>query len=168
MSSPDDSTTKHTDVRPNQALLVRRPKDLEWFIDVVEQAKAKVATVTAGHFDLGTPTGRATARTVTAWANFESEHKAERIRRKLDELAAAGKVTNGGPRPFGFLPDRVSIDEAEAKLIREVASGAPLRAVTRRWNEAGVTTSTGGPWTGPGAALDADEWAHRRAQGAPP
>ena len=131
--------------------LVRRPKDLERFIEVVERARAKVATVTAGHFDLGTPTGRATARTVTAWANFESEHKSERIRRKLDELAAAGKVTNGGPRPFGFLLDRVTLDEAEAALIREaardVAAGAPLRAVTRRWNDAGVKTSTGRSWT---------------------
>src|SRR5262245_50374036 len=70
--------------------LHRSPKELETFIDVVAAAKAKVVTVTAGAYDLATPSGRMTARVVGAVARHESEHKSERIRRKHRELAEHG------------------------------------------------------------------------------
>lgn len=130
--------------------LHRSPIELETFIDVIEQAKVKVATVEAGNYDLSTPTGRMTARVVGAVARHESEHKASRLRSKHAELARAGKSAGGG-KAFGFEPDRVTIRESEAALIREAAQavldGASLRAVCRSWEKAGAVTQKGGPWS---------------------
>ena len=130
--------------------LHRSPVELEGFIELVEATGAKVGTVKAGEYDLSTPTGRMSARIVGAVAKHESEHKAERIRRKHDELAAAGEGKGGGTRPFGFNADRVSINEAEAELVREAArrvlAGETVRGICSDWTARGVATVTGGTW----------------------
>ena len=60
--------------------LHRSPRELESFIDLVESHGTAVQTVTAGAYDLTTPTGRMQARIVGNVARFESEHKSERLR----------------------------------------------------------------------------------------
>jgi site-specific DNA recombinase len=95
--------------------LHRTPLELEEFIDICETKGLAVETVKAGPIDLSTPAGRAIARTLCAWARYESEHKAERIRRKALELAQAGKRSGGGSRPYGYLEDRLTIREDEAE-----------------------------------------------------
>lgn len=130
--------------------LHRSPIELERFIGVVEHANARVATVTAGAVDLGTPSGRAIARTLGAWARFESEHKAERIARKHRERAEAGLPIGGGTRPFGYEPGGMVIRQAEAQLITDAATriiaGDTLRSICREWNERGITSVTGRTW----------------------
>lgn len=79
--------------------LHRSPLKLEEFISLVEATGCRVETVQAVSFDLSTPTGRAVARTVGAWARFESEHKAERLRRKHLELALNGKYAGSRTCP---------------------------------------------------------------------
>src|SRR5215213_8004225 len=44
----------------------------------LEDDRVDVVAVKAGPVDLSTPAGRAVARTLGAWARYESEHKAER------------------------------------------------------------------------------------------
>lgn len=61
--------------------LHRSPRELEEFIDICERAGVAVETVKAGPVDCSTWAGRAVVRTLRAWARYESEHKAERIRR---------------------------------------------------------------------------------------
>jgi len=130
--------------------LHRSPRELEEFITVVEQTRAEVATVTAGDIDLSTPTGRMHARIVGAVARHESEHKAERIRRKVEELAMAGAVGGGGTRPFGYREDRVTLHPAEAELVREAArrvlAGEGIGTVLADWSRRGIPTVTGKPW----------------------
>lgn len=130
--------------------LHRSPRELEGFIDVVEARGIAVETVTAGAIDLGTPSGRAVARTLGAWGRYESEHKAERIRRKHEELAAAGIPIRGGTRPFGLTVDWSAPVPAEAALIREAAArvlaGSSLRSICADWNARGIVTATGGRW----------------------
>ncbi|MCI0345339.1 MAG: recombinase family protein, partial [Chloroflexi bacterium] len=130
--------------------LHRSPKELERFIDLVEATRTKVRTVTAGTYDLTTPSGRMQARIVGATARYESEHKSERLRSKHRELAQAGKVAGGGTRPFGYKPDRLRLDRGEAKLVREavdrIVAGEPLRSVVRDWTARDVRTVTGRPW----------------------
>lgn len=130
--------------------LHRAPAELEEFIRVCDTRGVEVRTVKAGELDLGTASGRMVARILGDVARHESEHKAERIRRKHLELAEAGKVVGGGSRPFGFEPDRRTLRESEAELIREAArrvlSGDSLRGICADWNRRGVVTSTGGPW----------------------
>jgi len=108
--------------------LHRQQRELEDFIELVDQAAIPVQTVTAGIFNLSDASGRMTARILGAVARQESEHKAERQRAKHDELAAQGSPS-GGTRPFGLTevkdgPDGRSYREEvpeEADAIREAA-----------------------------------------------
>jgi DNA invertase Pin-like site-specific DNA recombinase len=131
--------------------LHRSPVELEHFITVVETAKAKVATVTAGTYDLSTPSGRMVARTLGNAARYESEHKAERIRRKHREIAEAGRRPGGGNRQFGYTADGTELVADEADLIRQAArrvlDGETVRGVCADWNRRGVPTVTGRSWT---------------------
>jgi site-specific DNA recombinase len=130
--------------------LHRRPTELETFIDLCETKSVAVQTVRAGEVDLGTPSGRAVARTVGAWARHEVEHSIARQRRAKAQAAAAGKF-RGGRRPFGYEADGVTVRPDEAKIVQEVTQrvlvGESLNAVTRDLNDRGITTSTGRPWT---------------------
>ncbi|HEY0697927.1 MAG TPA: recombinase family protein [Micromonospora sp.] len=105
-------------------------------------------TVQAGAVDLTTPSGRMVARMLGATARYESEHKAARIRRKLAENAAAGK-----PHVYGWEPDRLTIRETEAAVIRDAArrilAGEPLRSIFRDLNARGLYNASGNPWTHP-------------------
>lgn len=148
--------------------LHRTPRELEDFIDLIEETGAPIRTVEAGPIDLTTPSGRAVARTLCAWARFESEHKSRRIREKVKEHAEAGAIYGGGPRPFGY--DRIydgagqrrkilrdEINPVEAAVIRECAQrvlgGATIRSVTNWLNKQGIKTSTGRPWSKQGLRL---------------
>ncbi|MFG1847804.1 recombinase family protein [Micromonospora carbonacea] len=142
--------------------LHRTPRELEDFIDLVEETAAPVRTVEAGPIDLTTPSGRAVARTLCAWARFESEHKSQRVRDKVREQAEAGAIYGGGPRPYGYTrvydgegPRRKivrdEINPEEAAIVRECArrllSGDTVRSVVRWLNGDGIKTSTGRPWS---------------------
>jgi site-specific DNA recombinase len=131
--------------------LHRSPRELEGFIDLCERRSLAVQTVSAGPLDLATPSGRMVARQLGAVARYESEHKAERQRRKARELAEAGKFGGGGTRGYGYSLDRRTIEPAEAAIIREAAerllAGEPLRGVARDLNVRVVATVTGTTWS---------------------
>lgn len=141
--------------------LHRSPRELEDFIDIIEASGADVATVTAGSWDLSTPDGRFMARIVGGVARKESEDKSRRLRRKHDEIAAAGRVHGGGMRPFGYrrVYDQVGkivgldIDPGEALIVREMMTrflaGEQLRTIATDLDARGIPTSQGGRWTGP-------------------
>jgi DNA invertase Pin-like site-specific DNA recombinase len=128
--------------------LHRSPRELEEFIEICETHKVRVETVRAGELDLKTPAGRAVARTLGAWARYESEHKSERIRRKMVEIAQSGRPHAGGSRCFGYARDGLSIIPEEATVVREAAervlAGESLRAVCNDLNRRGVRTTVGG------------------------
>lgn len=142
--------------------LHRTPRELEDFIDLVEQTGAEIQTVKAGYIDLSTASGRMTARVHCAVARHESEHKSERIRRKTEELAAAGTIYGGGPRPFGYNriyagegPGRKilrdEINPVEAEIVREctrrLLAGDRLRSVVKWLNDSNIKSSTGRRWS---------------------
>jgi site-specific DNA recombinase len=130
--------------------LYRSPRDLEELIDLIETSGASIQTVTAGDLNLATPTGRVFARTVGAFARYESEHKAERIRRQQEQLALTGRPSGGGTRPFGYERDQVTIVSSEAAVIREmkdrILAGDSLRSLATDLNLRGCRTSTGREW----------------------
>lgn len=132
--------------------LHRSPRELEDYVDVCDRRGVMTRTVRAGELDLSTPSGRAVARTVGAWARFESEHKSDRIRRKHEESAQAGRWRGGG-RPFGWtvLDDGTAVlNETEAAVVRDAAAvilaGGSIGSVVSDLNARGITTSTGRPW----------------------
>jgi site-specific DNA recombinase len=130
--------------------LHRHPRELEDFIDLCQRFGTRLATVT-GDTDLSTHDGQLIARIQGAVAKSESDAKSRRIRRKHAELAAAGRVSGGGTRPFGFEADRRTIHPAEAAVIRQccaaVLAGDSLRAVCNDLNGRGVATVTGKQWS---------------------
>jgi DNA invertase Pin-like site-specific DNA recombinase len=131
--------------------LHRSPKELETFIDLIDATGVSVHSVTAGDFDLSTAEGRMLARITGSVARHESERKSERVRRAKQQEAAEGRF-HGGGRPFGFLNDGVTLDPAEAELIRQAARkvvrGGSCRSIANGWNAAGILTPRGGRWVG--------------------
>lgn len=137
-------TAWHTD------RLHRTPRELESYIDLAERRGVVTHSVKAGPLDLANPSGRAVARTLCAWARFESEHKGERVRAARRQAAEQGRW-QGGCRPFGFEADGTTIRPAEAAAIAQateaIVSGASLRSVVRDLNEAGHRTAWDRQWT---------------------
>ncbi|MDQ6728939.1 MAG: recombinase family protein [Actinomycetota bacterium] len=132
--------------------LHRSPRELEEYVDLCERRKIVTQTCKAGELDLATPSGRAVARTLGAWARFEVEHKSERTKRAQLQAAQAGRWL-GGARPFGWtLRDKGSavLNRSEAREVRNAATallaGASVGSIVADLNRRGVTTSTGRPW----------------------
>ena len=138
--------------------LHRQQRELEDFIDLVDASRVPVVTVTAGVFDLGTASGRMTARILGAVARQESEHKAERQRAKHAELAAEG-APSGGSRPFGLSEVKRDAngrsyreevpEEAEAicQAARDLLEGVSVRSICRRWEAQGLRGTRGRPFS---------------------
>ena len=130
--------------------LHRHPRELEDFIDLCQRTGTKIATV-SGDLDLSTHEGQLLARITGAVARKESDDKSRRIRRKHEELAAAGKVSGGGSRPYGYDADKRTVRADEAEVIRDCArrmiAGDSLRSVCTDLNERRIATATGKLWT---------------------
>jgi site-specific DNA recombinase len=131
-----------------------------------------VETPAGGIYDLSTASGRKRFRDDASDAEFEVDHSRERIMAQKDEAAGAG-LWLGGRRPFGWETEPDPVDEegnprldedgdplngvlrlvpAEADALRkahdDVLAGVTLAAVARQWNQAGLTGTSGGKWTG--------------------
>jgi site-specific DNA recombinase len=130
--------------------LTRHPRELEAFIDLCDELRVELGCVT-GDVDLGTHIGRLTARMLGGLARYESDHKSERIRRKHEQIAASGRVSGGGSRPYGYEADKVTVRASEAAIVRECANrllaGEPVRSIARDLNERGVTSASGRSWS---------------------
>lgn len=138
--------TWHTD------RLHRSPRELESYIDASEQNGIVTHTVKAGEIDLSTPSGRAVARTLGAWARYESEHKSERIVRKKQQLAQDGAFS-GGPVPFGWriIDGSPVIEDPEATEIRNAVqgflAGRSIGFIVKDLNNRSIPTRRGQKWT---------------------
>ena len=130
--------------------LHRQPRELEAFFDITDAAGLTNLATVEGDINLGSHDGRFHARILGAVARKSSDDASRRIRRKFEERAAAGLPSPGGTRPFGYRPDRVTVDPVEAALVREAArrilAGESLLAVCRDWNARSIPTVTGKRW----------------------
>lgn len=130
--------------------LIRQPRELEDYIDLVEKHGILTHTVRAGEFDLATSSGRMVARMLGAAAAHEVEHMSERACAAKDRAVREGTLT-GSRRPFGFEPGGRTIRATEAAEVVTMATavlgGASVRSVVRDLNHRGVRTATGAPWT---------------------
>jgi site-specific DNA recombinase len=131
--------------------LHRQPRELEAFFDVVDAAGLTALASVEGDINLASHDGRFHARILGAVARKSSDDASRRIKRKNEERAAAGLPTGGGTRPFGYRPDRVTVDPAEAVLVREavarVLAGDTVRAIATDWNARHIATAAGNDWT---------------------
>lgn len=128
---------------------VRDPRDLEDLIDVVEQHRIPVESVT-GSLRLANDADITMARVMVAVANKASRDTARRVARARLRAAEAGRP-GGGKRMFGFERDGVTIrpDEAEeiASASRRILEGISVREITLDLRRRSVPTVEGGPWT---------------------
>jgi len=129
--------------------LTRRPVENETVITLAESYGIALATA-AGEIDLATAGGRLQFRLLGNVAAHESELKSERVRRKCAQMAQAGE-DHGGIRSFGRDTDRSSLHPVEAALLAtaaaDVLAGRSLAAVCHDWNDQGITTTRGQPWS---------------------
>lgn len=130
--------------------LHRRPIELEEFVNACTEAGLSDLATVHGDLNLGNGDGLLIARLMAAVAANESDAKSRRSKRKMLELAQAGKPSGGGPRPFGFRPDKVTVDEAEAAVIRDLATrllaGEPLVSLTQWLQDNEIRTVMGKEW----------------------
>jgi len=131
--------------------LHRLPRELEAFFEVCDRAGLTRMATVSGDVDLATNDGRLMARIMGAVAKKSSDDTSRRIRRRNDDRAAEG--VPHGARAFGYRADGITIDRAEAKLLRQAAkdvlAGDSLNSIARRWNEMGVLTpQRARPWNG--------------------
>jgi site-specific DNA recombinase len=131
--------------------LHRQPSELESFIELCTRLRLTYVASVSGDIDLTTSDGQFQARILGAVAKKESDDKSRRIRRKHEELAASGKVSGGGSRPYGYEDDKLTLRPAEAAVIAECAkrllAGEPVRSIAADLTARGVPTSTGGKWS---------------------
>jgi DNA invertase Pin-like site-specific DNA recombinase len=129
-----------------QDRLLRVTKDLERVLDT----GMTVYQVNAGSLDLASAQGRAVARTVTAWATYEVEQKADRQKLKNAASAAKGEhYWREGIRPFGHNMDGTLHPEEAPALkhaIERIINGAAVTTACRELNETGLKTNRGKDW----------------------
>lgn len=131
--------------------LTRRPIELEQFLEVASHAKVRhVRFVTGGPTGISDGDGLMVVRVLSAVAANESASKSRRVKRKLDEVAAAGLPHGGSNRPFGYEDDRITIRPDEAEALRTVAArylaGESLRSLCRWLDSEGIRTVKGRDW----------------------
>ncbi|MCA1706708.1 MAG: recombinase family protein [Actinobacteria bacterium] len=139
--------------------LHRRPKELEEFFEICDQAALKHMASVSGDIDLSTDDGRFHARILGAVARKESDDKSRRIKRKHVELARDGQHLGGVGVPLGYSYDpdtkELAIVPKEAEVVRLVfdrfLQGWGLRQIAREVEERGVIGKRGRTrWTGTG------------------
>lgn len=146
----------------HQSRLWRNRVERATGIGKLADARVSIAATDGPDLDLSTATGRGLAGIIGEYDTMESEIKSERVRWKVQQLAAAGKIANGGARPFGYIRVyqgegprrsilREEINEPEAAIIRECAdrvlAGHSLRSIVVDLNQRGIRTSLGNRWT---------------------
>ena len=132
--------------------LLRRPKDFEALWDRLQARGASLVTVADGIDSTLPIVGELVPRLLVTFAKLESQNISVRIKRKAEEVAAAGRHWGGGRRPFGLTADWSEIVEDEAREIRAAAEAIIVGSASRYsvacdWNARGVRTSLGHLWT---------------------
>ena len=132
--------------------LLRRPRDFEELWDRLEAHGASLATVADGIDSTQPIVGELIPRLLTMFAKLESQNISVREKRKHEEIAAAGRRSGGGRRPFGLTADWTEIVKHEAQAIRAAAEAITIGSASRYsvaldWNAQGIRTSSGGLWT---------------------
>ena len=132
--------------------LLRRPRDFEALWDRLEAHGASLATVADGIDSTVPIVGELVPRLLTTFAKLESQNLSVRAKRKHEEIAAAGRRSGGGRRPFGLTADWTAVVEHEAQEIRDAAEAIIVGSASRYsvavdWNARGIRTSCGNLWT---------------------
>lgn len=86
------------------------------------------------------------------YADRESQKMSQRQRSRSAQVRAAGRAWNPGRRAFGLLSgDQSKLDPAEhaaiTQAVADIERGKALSVIARQWNDDGILTATGKPWS---------------------
>lgn len=128
--------------------LVRRISAIWRVIDACEAANVRLVSV-HDQIDTSSPMGKAVVGVLAAAGEQESANISLRVRRKHDDLAAAG-LPSGHRRAFGYEIDAMTIVESEAATIREardrILAGESMTSICSDWNARGVMPTMAPAW----------------------
>jgi site-specific DNA recombinase len=124
--------------------MTRLYRRIEELLELLRLAEAtplqRIQTTDGSAYLLSTADGVHSAIASVNNAVLESRRISDRTRRKKKARAAEGRF-NGGPRPFAYEADGVTVRESEAKVVRwcyeRLLAGDSLRTLVRTLNEEG-------------------------------
>lgn len=129
--------------------ITRKPREREDLIELAEECTIRFEYLRSPSLDLNTANGRMVARMLAAADANEAEQTAERVARSKLQAAQQGK-DSGGPRPYAYEEDRVTIRESEAATVKgcvaRIIAGESQTAIVRNLNQRGIPSATGGRW----------------------
>lgn len=127
--------------------LYRRAEDLARFLAALTSSPGRIHLDQEGVRDPYSQEGLMQAVRSLNAAVTETRVRSRRLTNWHWARAVEG-VPHSGPRPFGWLEDRISLHPEEAELVAraigERVSGKAVRAIARDWCELGVTGTRGG------------------------
>ena len=132
--------------------LVRRPRDLEDLIDIVEYVKRPVLGATGGHMNLINDSDRHMARIMCVMALKSSEDTSRRVARM--HLASAQNGQIQGRIAYGWIrkgPDKGKLVESEAEVITRIfmdcLSGKTAYGIATDLNSGGIKPPVAKLWS---------------------
>ncbi|MBO4258524.1 recombinase family protein [Streptomyces griseorubiginosus] len=127
--------------------LYRRAEDLARFFAALTSSPGRIYVDPQGVRDPYSQEGLMQAVRSLDAAATETRVRSRRLSHWHWARAVEG-VPHSGPRPFGWLEDRITLHPEESKLVEQAISdrlsGKAVRAIARDWCELGVTGTRGG------------------------
>jgi site-specific DNA recombinase len=128
---------------------LRRVKDAVRIVEMAE--KGFIVLDSDQEYDLMSPAGRTSFYDAAVAAEGYSFRLSSRVKRGYNLMIAEGEWIGGRHRMFGFERDTTTVREEEAEHIRravsEILAGRRPHLVVNEFNELGLTTGSGAPWT---------------------
>ncbi|MGW4405124.1 recombinase family protein [Nonomuraea sp. NPDC004702] len=130
--------------------LARRPGDYERFVEAITYQDGRVFADARGTKDLYSEDTESMGLFGAVISKMEVRKMQRRMRRSHRTRAEQG-LPVGGTRPFGWKPDRLTLDPKEAPLVRQavldLVAGRSLYSIANQWRREGAKTSLGNEWT---------------------
>ncbi|MED7928177.1 recombinase family protein [Nonomuraea sp. LP-02] len=137
--------------------LARRPGDYERFVEAITYQDGRVFADARGTKDLYSEDTESMGLFGAVISKMEVRKMQRRMRRSHRTRAEQG-LPVGGTRPFGWKPDRLTLDPEEAPLVRQAVldliAGRSFHSITNQWRREGAKTSLGNEWTTPSLKLN--------------
>ena len=130
--------------------LARRPGDYERFVEAFTYQDNRVFADQRGPKDLYSEDVESMGLFGAVISKMEVRKMQRRMRRSHRARAEEGRPV-GGPRPFGWKDDRLTLEPREAELlaqaVKDFLSGRSVHSIVRDWQDRGVKTARGNEWS---------------------
>ncbi|MDL4820920.1 recombinase family protein [Actinomadura opuntiae] len=130
--------------------LARRPGDYERFVEAFTYQDNRVFADQRGPKDLYSEDVESMGLFGAVISKMEVRKMQRRMRRSHRARAEEGRPV-GGPRPFGWKDDRLSLEPREAELlaqaVKDFLGGRSVHSIVMEWQRLGVKTARGNEWS---------------------